>query len=160
MSLIIGRESIKQNDLVTKLPRFFFDTIKSKEIENENRLTHFRILPCECDTISKPAANDSIPNIPITPSTSLDSHHHRVKSIKRRVHFDDTPLIGRVLATLTPPNDALNQTHSLLSEVPEELEQFSRAELIGADEIDDDSKEMFNPFLPWETSTDAKELSH
>jgi hypothetical protein len=48
LSLIIGRESIKQNDLVTKLPRFFFDPIKSKEIENENRLTHFKILPCEC----------------------------------------------------------------------------------------------------------------
>jgi hypothetical protein len=71
-----------------------------------------------------------------------------VKSAKRRVHFDDTPLIDRVLATLTVPNDALNQTHSLITEVPEEPEQFSRAELTGADEIDDDSKDMFNPFLP------------
>jgi hypothetical protein len=76
----------------------------------EFELTHFKILPSECDAISKPAANDSIANIPITPSTSLDSHHHRVKSTKRRVHFDDTPLIGRVLATLTVSNDELNQT--------------------------------------------------
>jgi hypothetical protein len=58
-----------------------------------------------------------------------------VISTKRRVHFDDTPLVGRVFATLTAPNDAFSQTHSLITEVPGESEQFSRAELIGADEI-------------------------
>jgi hypothetical protein len=125
-------------------------------VENVNRLTHLKILPCGCDTISKPAANDSIPNISITPSTSLESHHHRVISTKRRVHFDDTPLIGRVFATLTAPNDALSQTRSLITEVPGEPEQFSRAELIGADEIDDELKDMFSPFIPNETSNELR----
>jgi hypothetical protein len=56
-----------------------------------------------------------------------------------------------MLATLTGPNDALSQTHSLITEVPGESEQFSRAKLIGADEIDDERKDMFSPFIPNET---------
>jgi hypothetical protein len=81
-----------------------------------------------------------------------------VISTKRRVHFDDTPLIDRMLATLTVPNDVLNQTHSLITDVPDESEQFSRAELIGADEIDDDTKDMFSPFTQTETSTDENDF--
>jgi hypothetical protein len=166
INLIIGRECTKKYDLVTKLPQFFFNETKSNQIENitlsntenENRLTHLKILPCVCDTISKPAANDSIPNISITPSTSLESHHHRVISTKRRVHFNDTPLIGRVFATLTAPNDAFSKTHSLITEVLGEPEQFSRTELIGADEIDDEIKDMFSPFIPNETSNDENDF--
>jgi hypothetical protein len=78
-------------------------------------------------------------------------------STKRRVHFDETPLIGKVLATLTAPKDALNQTHSLLLKCLEN-EQFSSSELIGANEIDDDSKDMFNPFLPSEASSDVNDF--
>jgi hypothetical protein len=74
------------------------------------------------------------------------------------VHFDDTPLIDRMLATLTVPNGALNQTHSLINDVPEESEQFSRAELIGADEIDDDIKDMFSPLTQTETTTDENDF--
>jgi hypothetical protein len=81
-----------------------------------------------------------------------------VISTKRRVHFDDTPLIDRMLATLIVPNDVLNQTHSLITDVPDESEQFSRAELIGADEIDDDTKDMFSPFTQTETSTDENDF--
>jgi hypothetical protein len=63
-----------------------------------------------------------------------------------------------MLATLTVPNDVLNQTHSLITDVPDESEQFSRAELIGADEIDDDTKDMFSPFTQTETSTDENDF--
>jgi hypothetical protein len=80
LNLIIGRESIKKYDLVTKLPQFFFNETKSKQIENikqsktenETRLTHLKIFPCGCDTISKPAANDSIPNISITQKSDAE----------------------------------------------------------------------------------------
>jgi hypothetical protein len=42
--------------------------------------------------------------------------------------------------------------------VPEESEQFSRAELIGADEIDDDTKDMFSPFTQTEASNDENDF--
>ena len=152
VALIIGRDSIKENDLVTKLPRFFFKENNST-FEKLDRQTHSKILPCECDTILKAAADICIPNIPIISSNNINSNHHSLKSPIRRVHFDDTPLIGKVLATLAAPNDALHQTHSLITEVPEEYEQLSRAEYIGADEIDNDNKDLFAPFRnPPETS--------
>jgi hypothetical protein len=61
LNLIIGRESIKKYYLVTKLPQFFFNETKSKQIENitlsntenENRLTQLKILPCECSAIHR-----------------------------------------------------------------------------------------------------------
>jgi hypothetical protein len=161
--LIIGRDSIKENNLVTKFPKFFFNTdtlIQSNDIvlektKENNRQTHSRILPCECDTISKPATNDSVPSIMKNP-TSPEPNHHSSLSHNRRVHFDDTPLIGKALAPLPALNDALYETHDLITEVPEEFEQLSRAEIIGSDEIDNDSKDMFSPFMNTDDTTDLE----
>jgi hypothetical protein len=40
--------------------------------------------------------------------------------------------------------------------VPEEFEQLSRAEIIGSDEIDNDSKDTFSPFMNTDDTTDLE----
>ena len=156
IALIIGRDSIRQNKLVTLLPEFFFEKENSdKYINIKNCQTHERVTPCGCDTVVEAAAEHGRPynRVDVSP---IGPHLHGVGKPKKHVHFDDTPLVDMtVLATPDVPADVSFQTHGMMASVLGEPEHSTGVEFIGSDEIDDNTKDMFAPFrAPANTSKD------
>ena len=158
VQIIIGRDSIKEHDLVRLLPRFFISTPEKitppKSIKHGSLQTSCSILPSGCDASACTAVHHCGPYRGCSPSVHVDPLHHVPESSIRRVRFSDTPPTGQgSIATSPAPHDTPAQTWGLIATALRQNEQLLEAELIGYDEIDSDSKDLFAPFRPPEKST-------
>ena len=158
IDLIIGRDSIKEHNLVDKLPRFFFDNIDKNthvsSITDGDHHTHCDTYPCGCNTPATSAGHASGPYDGLPPLISVPLNHQG-DSRTKRVHFDDTPLIDRpVLATPAVLIDTPSQTQGHVAAVLPQTEQLKEVVNIGADEVDDDNKDTFASFRAPATPTD------
>ena len=164
--MIIGRDSIKKHDLVRLLPRFFFISTAEKitphkSITNGSLNTHCSILPSGCDASVCTAVHHCGPYRGCSPPVQAEPLHHVSESSVRRVRFSDTQPTGQgSVATSPVPHDTPTQTWGLIATVLRQNEQLLEAEIIGYDEIDSDSKDLFAPFRPPnKSSSDLEENS-
>ena len=156
VDLIIGRDSIKKHKLVSLLPNFFFDEVleNNERDINPDRHTICSADPCGCDIDAKAAALANGPYNGLS-SILVKSDHHSRKSLINRVHFDDTPLIGKKeVATPSAPNDTPIETWGPVATILKQNEQLSEVDFIGYDEIDSDKKDTFGPFREPDTNTE------
>jgi hypothetical protein len=78
----------------------------------------------------------------------LKTDNLRLLQPTRKVHFNDNTLeAAAVLATTLATKDTRFQTWGTVATVLKQTEQLSEAKLIYTDEIDNDKKDMFTPFL-------------
>jgi hypothetical protein len=122
VNLIIGRQSIKDNKLVSKLPRFFFDTeditdnTKCQPCTNTHgdtthRHKHCHTLSCACAIPAQAAASANGPHTGLSPTTMSDTDNPRLQRDTRKVHFDDTHLeVAKEVAIPSATNDTRYQT--------------------------------------------------
>jgi transposase InsO family protein len=155
VDLIIGRESIKKHKLVSLLPNFFFDEVLEKNERDNNpyRHTNCSIAPCGCDIDAKTAVLANGPDNGFSPILVKSGHHSR-KSLTNRVHFDDTPLIGKREVALPPTPSDTPHTWGPIATILKQNEQLSEVDLIGSDEINSDTKDTFGPFRVPDATTE------
>ena len=145
VNLIIGRQSIKENKLVSILPRFFFDTeditdnTKCQPCTNthgdtKHRHKHCHTLPCACAIPAQAAASANGPHIGLSPTTMSDTDNLRLQKHTRKVHFDETHLeVAKEVAIPYATNDTRYQTWGMVATVLRQDEQLSEAALIYTD---------------------------
>ena len=156
VDLIIGRESIKKHNLVSLLPNFFFDEVLANYVRDITPSRHLNeaIALCGCDIDATAAALANEPYNGLSPLCVEPGYHGRIPSAKR-VHFDDTPLIDVIeVAPQSVPSDTPAQTWGPIATVLRQTEQLSEVDVVGADEIDSDTKDTFGPFREPDIPTD------
>ena len=158
VNLIIGRQSIKENNLVSKLPRFFFNENETKITDHcqpcnntpgdiSNRPKHLAPIPCACAITATAAALTNGPHTGIFRTTRVGLDNQSQEHPRRKVHFNDTPLDGaNELATQLATSDTQVKSWGIVATVLRQYEQLSDAALINTDEIDSDKKDMFAPY--------------
>jgi hypothetical protein len=171
VNLIIGRQSIKENNLVSKLPRFFFKENETNITDHcqpcnntpgdiSNRPKHLAPIPCACAITATAAALTNGPHTGIFRTTRVGLDNQSQEHPRRKVHFNDTPLDGaNELATQLATSDTQVKSWGIVATVLRQFEQLSDAALINTDEIDSDKKDMFAPYRDPPKSNDVLGVS-
>ena len=163
VDLIIGRETIRNNNLVNAFPDLFFSTAAARAMtptDNKRKTNSCKQIPtsenCKKKCITEPTEhNSAVDFINLPDSTTLEQRpmtqiaRAPKPSAIRSTLINETPLDAMADLITPPPSGTVpTQTRRPVTALLRQTEQLLELDDFGDEGIDYNTKDMFAPFRP------------